>query len=268
MQKSIYHWLFFVCLLFLSIELDAKIDSQNASSAPLANPVFAEDQRHFPTANPLDRLKMPKKLRQFIEKRLEKRLYTEGSSKPKAKKRNPIWGRIFTALLLIMAGALLVYWLQGTVGLLIATLGIASFWRNRDRIADWERRRQERIYAYQSESKEADANGRGSDSLNHISNRFTRRSITRFLVGMGLTFLGFILALATIFASSTASSAIGILVVLMVLIGYIFTIVGVVNGVQAIVAKEPQSAWSWLVVIFGIPTILSLFAILLAIAAA
>jgi uncharacterized membrane protein HdeD (DUF308 family) len=276
MQKSIYHYLFFICLLFSPIGSDANIDSQNAPPAALMNPVLAKNQRHFPTANPLDRLKMPKKMRGFIEKRLQKRFsqfsggqlmpYTEGSPKPETKKRNPLWGRIFTVLLLIMAGALLVYWLQGTIGLLIATLGITSFWRNRDRIADWERRRQERIYAYESAPRGTDANGRGSDSLNHISNKFTRRSITRFLLGIGLSFLGFILVLLTLFANIATAAA--IFITLLVLVGYIFSLVGIINGIQAISAKEPQSAWAWLVVIFGIPVVLSLLGILFAIAAA
>jgi hypothetical protein len=261
MQKSIYYWLFFVCLLCLPMGSDAKIDSQNAPPAPLGNPVFAKDQRHFPTAHPLDRLRMPTKWRDFIEKKLQKRLYTEGSPDPQKKKKNPIWTKIFTIFMLVIAGALLVYWLQGTLGLLFATLGIASFWRNRDRINAWERRRQERIYAYKSEARD----GRVGESLSHVSNKFTRRAITRFLSGMGLTFLGFILILATLF-SSNVGAALGILITLMVIAGYIFTIVGVVNGIQAISANEPQSAWAWLVVIFGIPTILSLLAILVALA--
>jgi hypothetical protein len=256
MQKSIYHWLFSICLLFLPIGSDAKIDSQNATAAPLTNPVFAKDQRHFPTANPLDRLKMPKILRKFIEKRL----HTEGSYKPETQKKNTLAARIFSALLLIVAGALLVYWLQGTIGLLIATLGIVSYWRNRDRIADWERRRKQRIYDSEMAETERKKSGKNSNSdatnsLSHPANKWTRRALTRFLIGIGLTFIGLIVLIASFVAGS---DAIAILTLILAIAGFLSVIVSVFNALQAVVTNEPQSGWSWVVLLLGIPFILSL----------
>jgi heme/copper-type cytochrome/quinol oxidase subunit 4 len=255
MQKSIYHWLFSICLLFLPIGSDAKIDSQNAVPAPLTNPVFAKDQRRFPTANPLDRLKMPKIVRKFIQKRF----YTEGSLKPEPKSKNTLAGRIFTAILLIAAGALLVYWLQGTIGLLIATLGIVSYWRNRDRIADWERRRKERIYnneiAETERRKSGKSNADATSSLNHTSNRWTRRALTRFLVGIGLTLIGFVFAIISLVANT---EAIAIVALIIALSGFFSVFVSIFNALQGIMSNEPQSAWGWVVLLLGIPFVLSL----------
>jgi hypothetical protein len=257
MQSTIYHWFFFVCLLFLPIGSDAKIDSKNA--APLTNPVFVNEQRHFPTANPLDRFRMPKKLKNFIEKQANinrNPTITEGANKKTSDKRKALWQRIFTVIFLVAAGVLLVYWLQGTIGLALAGLGIVSYWRNRDRIVDWERRRQERAYAYErAPSKYKDYNGKSTDSLNHPANNWTRRALTRFLVGIGLTFLSVVFLILSILSSG---GAIITLTAIMLIIGFVLIFTSLVNAIKAISIKEPQSAWAWIVVILGLPFILSL----------
>jgi small-conductance mechanosensitive channel len=257
MQNKLYHWFFFVCFLFLPICSDAKIDSKNTT--PLANPIFANEQRHFPTANPLDRFRMPKKLRNFLEKQASIKkndTYTEGGNKKTNDKRKALWQRIFTVLLLVAAGVLLVYWLQGTIGLALAGLGIASYWRNKDRIIDWERRRQERVYAYEkAPSKYKDYKGKSTDSLSHPANNWTRRALTRFLFGIGLTFLSIVFLVLSILSSGDAIIA---LTAIMLIIGFVLVFTSLVNAIKAISIKEPQSAWAWIVVILGLPFILSL----------
>jgi ABC-type multidrug transport system fused ATPase/permease subunit len=266
MQNTIYRGLCLVCLLFLlPLGSNAKIDSQKAAQEPFANPAFAKEQRHFPTANPLDRLKMPKIMRKIIEKRLKKGIYTEGSPKKSSGPKSWFWQRFFSILILIVAAVLLVYWLQGTIGLAIAAIGIGSYWTNRGRIEEWQRRRKERMYeeaetrqAYSENptDKSRDSQGRTTDSLGHVANKWTRRAISRFLTGLGLSFLTIIIGVLTIF--STVSSALSIFLSVLVLVGFGFTLVGVVNAIQGIVSNEPQSVWSWLVVILGIPFLLTL----------
>ena len=257
MQNILYQCLLFVCLLFLPISSDAKIDSKNA--APLAKPIFANEQRHFPTANPLDRFRMPKKLKNFLEKRVnisKNATVIEGGNKKTTDKRKAIWHRIFTVLLLVAAGVLLVYWLQGTIGLALAGLGIVSYWRNKDRIIDWERRRQERVYAYErAPSKYKDYKGKSTDSLSHPANNWTRRALTRFLFGIGLTFLSIVFLVLSILSSGDAIIA---LTAIMLIIGFVLVFTSLVNAIKAISIKEPQSAWAWIVVILGLPFILSL----------
>jgi hypothetical protein len=257
MQNKLYHWFFFVFLLFLPIGSDAKIDSKN--TAPLANPIFVNEQRHFPTANPLDRFRMPKKLRNFLEKQANIKkndAYTEGGNKKTNDKRKAFWQRIFTVVLLVAAGVLLVYWLQGTIGLALAGLGIVGYWRNKDRIIDWERRRQERVYAYErAPSKYKDYNGKSTNSLSHPANNWTRRALTRFLFGIGLTFLSIVFLVLSIINSG---GAIVTLTAIMLIAGFVLVFTSLVNAIKAISMKEPQSAWAWIVVILGLPFILSL----------
>jgi succinate dehydrogenase hydrophobic anchor subunit len=267
MQNTIYRGLWLVCLLLLPLGSNAKIDSQKAAQEPFASPVFAQEQRHFPTANLLDRFKLPKKLKKY----LQKRLYTEGSPKKEKGAKSWFWQRLFSILMLLVAGVLLVYWLQGTIGLAIAAIGIGSYWANRDRIEDWQRRRKERMY-YQAQMetpsdsysnsgvKARDSQGRTTDSLGHAANKWTRRAVYRFLTGMGLSFLTIIIAFLSIF--STVSGALSIFLSLLLVLGFLFTLVGIVNAIQGIVSDEPQNVWSWLVVILGLPFLLTLLLVL------
>ena len=260
MQKTIYHWLFFVCCAVLPIGLNGKIDSKKAPTTLSANPVFVEAPRHFPTANPLDRLKMPKFVRKFIEKRL----HTEGSLKKETAPKNTFWGRVFTIFLLAIAAVLLVYFLQGTIGLGLATLAIVSYWRNRNRIAAWERRQKERLDGYATtESGEKIYKNDKNSPLKNGTNKWTNRAVKRFLWGVSLIFLTFILALSAIFID--VSAVVGTIFILTFFVGYGFTIASVVNALQAINAKEPQSGWAWLIVAFGIPLILVIANIIIAI---
>jgi uncharacterized membrane protein HdeD (DUF308 family) len=262
MQNTICQWFVLVCLLFLPVGSDANIDSKKTPA--LANPVLANEQRHFPTANPLDRFRIPKIWRKHFEKHaniLQNNAPTEGVPKKENSKKKTFWQRFFTVLLLVAAGILLVYWLQGTIGLLLATIGITSYWRNRDRIVDWERRRKEREYAYKNAPpKIKDYNGKSTDSLSHPANKWTRRALTRFLFGICGVALGAIFLVIAIISSfgGGGGDAIGIFAVAMFIIGVILVLTSISNAIKAIAAKEPQSGWAWIALILGIPLILTL----------
>jgi hypothetical protein len=260
MQNRLYQWLFFVCLLILPVGTNAKIDTQKAQPVLFENTPISKNQGIAEAAKKIESVRMPR----FLKKIILKRLYTEGSLKKTEKQKSTIGGKIFTAILLIIAAVLLVYWLQGTIGLLLATLGIGAYLRNRGNIADWERRRYERLNAPEVVAKknERDAKGNASTSLSHSSNRFTRRALTRFLIGVGLAFLALIMLILSLFSEISAIA--GILIVLTFITGTIFTLVSVVNAFTAITNQEPQSGWAWLVVVFGILGALSFLSLILA----
>lgn len=258
MQKARYLWLFFACCLLSPIGSDGKIDSKKVPMPPFSNPVFTQTQPPFLTANPLDNVKMPRLLRKFIKKRF----YTEGSQKKEPTKFDRILRRVFTILLIAVAVVLLVYWLQGTIGLALATLVIGSYWRNRQTIADWETRR--KIERFNSPSA-AELSKSDSNSLKSPVNKFTRRALRRFLGGVGLTFGALIFSFLVF--SLGASISVGIFLFLLFLLGLGFIGLSVINAFQSIAAKEPQSYWSWLVIGLGIPLLLLFSGLVLAISA-
>ncbi len=246
--------------MLLPFGSNAKIDSQKASSEPLITTSVEKNQRINSIENALERSKMPR----FLKKYVKKRLYTEGGLNKSPKGISASAQRFFTTLLLVLAGVLLVYWLQGTLALLFAVIGIVSYWRNRDRIADWQRRRYERLYnnpevATTTDSYARDSQGRTTSSLGHAANKWTRRALTRFIIGVGLTFLVLVISILTLFTSGAGTI---IFLKIMTLIGFIFTLISVVNAFQAIIDGEPQSVWGWLVLLLGIPFLLTLLAIL------
>jgi Flp pilus assembly protein TadB len=253
MHNLLYRWLFFVCLLCLPIGSEANIASRKTYL--LSNPAVVEQQSNGQIVSVFERIRIFKKLKNT----LQKRVYTEGGAKPKEDKKNTLARRIFKILLLVAAGVLLIYWLQGTIALAILTGGGIAYWLNRDRIAERQRLKRERMYAYEQEAKRTNKD-RATDSMSHPANRWTRRALTRFLIGVGLVFLGIIAAFLS-FAIAT-SEAFAIFGAGLFILGYGFTLTSFFNAIKALTVKEPQSAWAWIPVILGLPFILSLLAIL------
>jgi hypothetical protein len=256
MHNLLYRCLFFICFLCLPVGSEANIAVKR--TALLANPSVTEQQSGSQTTSVFERFSLLKKLK----KGLPKRFYTdlsrynrEGGAKPETPKKNTLARRIFKILLLVAAGVLLIYWLQGTIALAILTGGGITYWLNRDRIAERQRLNRERMYAYDQEGKKT-YKGKATDSLSHPANKWTRRALSRFLIGVGFVFLGLI---ALILAFAIASSeAFAIFAAALFILGYGFTLTGFFNAIKALSRKEPQSAWAWIVVILGLPFILSL----------
>lgn len=268
MHNLLYRCLFFVCLVCLPIGSEANIAAKRA--VLLGNQTVVESQNSAQTASVFEHIRILKNLKN-LKNTLPKRLYTdlsryhnrEGGTKPDTNKKNTLARRIFKILLLIAAGVLLIYWLQGTIGLALVTGGGIAYWLNRDRIAEAQRRNRERRYAYEQENKNT-YKDRATDSFNHPANKWTHRALKRFLIGIGLTFLGLIFVILSFIASISSSiGALAIFAIGLSIIGYGFTVVGFFNAIKALVAKEPQSAWAWIVVILGSPFILSLLFTLL-----
>jgi hypothetical protein len=264
MQNRIYHCLFFISLLLLPIGSAAKIDTQNTPSEAVSPTLFAKKQGNVSTINPFERFKL-----------FKNRQNTEGGYKKEVNKKNALAKRIFTILLLVVIGVLLIYYLQGTIGLSLVTLGIFSYWRNRHRLNDWERHRYERIHepdipSNKGTNKERNQDvvthpsdiGKSKSSLSHSANKLTRRALTRFFIGLGMLTVGLI----ALFVNALATGGSLTFAILIFLLGYVLSVMGYVNAIQALIAKEPQSALAWLVIIFGLPIVFSLFGGLLSFA--
>jgi hypothetical protein len=255
MQNLLYRWLFFICLLCLPIGSEANIASKRSILLP--NPAVVEQQGNGQTVSIFERIRLLKKLKNTLPKRLYtdlSRYNREGGAKPEKSKKNTLARRIFKILLLVAAGVLLIYWLQGTIGLALVTGGSLAYWLNRDRIAESQRRNRERMYAYDKEGKKT-YKGKATDSMSHPANKWTRRALSRFLIGVGMTFLGLIFVIVSLV--SGLSEAIAIFAFALLLVGYGFTVTSFFNAVKALTTKEPQSAWAWIVVLLGLPFILS-----------
>jgi hypothetical protein len=266
MQNKLYYWLFLTCLLLVPVSSEAKIDAKNAPPSLWESAVSAQGMPHFPMAHPLDRFRMFKKWKNGLNTDLSSGTH-EGGQKRAKKSKSALASRIFTAIALVIAGVLLVYWLQGTIALLLATFGIVSYFRNRDRVAAWQRRREERRNKPYVAEERKDEKGNpikssaGTDSLNHPANTWIRRGITRFIIGIGLVFSAIIVGIVgAIFGAGTA---IGIFGLGLIIFGVLFTAVGVGNAIKSLAEKEPQSGWSWLVIVLGIPLVLALSLLLL-----
>jgi uncharacterized membrane protein len=260
MHNLLYRWLFFICLLCLPIGSEANIASKRATS--LTNSTVIEQQGSGQTVSIFERIRLLKKIKNTLPKRFYTDLsrYNREGAKLEKDKKNTLARRIFKAFLLVAAAVLLIYWLQGTIGLALITGGGIAYWLNRDRIAERQRRNRERMYAYDREGKKT-YQGKATDSLSHPANRWTKRALSRFLIGVGLTFLGIIFIIVSLV--SGLSEAIAILAVGLFVVGYGFTITGFFNAIRALATKEPQSAWAWVVVLLGLPFILSLLVSLL-----
>jgi hypothetical protein len=261
MHNLLYRWLFFVCLLCLPIGTEANIASKRAIL--LETPTVAEQQNSGQTVSVFERVRLFKKLKNTLPKRLYtdlSRYNREGGAKPENYKKNTLARRIFKIFLLVAAAVLLIYWLQGTIALAFLTGGGIAYWLNRDRIAERQRRNRERMYAYDQEGKKT-YKSKATDSMSHPANKWTRRALSRFLIGVGLVFLS-IIALVVAFAVAS-SEAFAIFAVGLVVLGFSFVLTGFFNAIKALVTKEPQSAWAWIVLILGLPFILSLLLSLL-----
>jgi hypothetical protein len=291
MQNRIYHCLFFISLLLLPIGSAAKIDTQNTPPEAVLPAVFAKKQGSFSTKNLFERFRLFNKVKsalnmsehidsqrlfqngtpnvEFQNPKSEFRnRYTEGGDKKAVTPKNTLAKRIFTILLFAAIGVLIVYYLQGTIWLALVGGGLFAYWRNRNRLTDWERRRYERINAPDMPSNKGTNKERNQDvvsqpsdigksksSLSHSANKLTRRALIRFFVGLGLAIIGLVAVLINSFSSSGSIT----LSIIVFLVGYILAILGYVNAIQALVAKEPQSALAWLVIIFGLPVVFFLF---------
>jgi hypothetical protein len=87
-----------------------------------------------------------------------------------------------------------------------------------------------------------------NSSLQHPDNKWTRRAIDRFLIGIGIFALGVVLLLLSLIAEAVLTLAL-----LTLLAGYLTSLVGFINALQALFAKEPESGWAWFIVILGLP---------------
>ena len=95
-----------------------------------------------------------------------------------------------------------------------------------------------------------------------MANKWTRRAINRFLIGT----VGFVVGIVALLLGVLSGGAAPTLAILILSVGYLFSLVGFVNAIQAISAKEPQKYLAWLVVILGLPVVLTLFSLLLVLA--
>jgi uncharacterized membrane protein HdeD (DUF308 family) len=234
MQNTICQWFLYVCLLFLPINSEANIDAKIGAMTPSASPSFSQPQRHFPRENSTEHLGYFKKWARFFENQQN----TEGSPKTEKSLKQARWKWFFRILICVIAGLALIYFLQGKFLLALITFALIAYWRNQNKIKNWQ---QHRDSAYKRR-------GVDNSSLQHPDNKWTRRAIDRFLIGIGIFALGVILLLL-----SLAAEAVLTLALLTLLAGYLTSLVGFFNAIQALIVKEPQSDWAWLVVLLGLP---------------
>ena len=245
MQNTIYLWFLHVCLLLFPIGSNANVHSKTATKSALANAEVAKTYRHFPKANPLDRFRIVKQSGPTLENRKN----TEGSSDTEdsvKKARSKRFWRIFGA---IVGGLALIYWLQGTIWLAIATLAILLYATNRKRIGDWERDRYARMQSQTTDDKwlDKDSNGKPIYTLSHSANKWTRRAINRFAMGVIFGGLGLILLLLGILAVDSIAVLL-IFGAVAVGAGYISVIISFFNACKAVADKEPKQSLAWLVI--------------------
>lgn len=240
MQNTIYRCFFYVCLLFLPSAVNANIDAPKSAITPSTYPVFAKERRHFPVANPLDRFRIFKKT-----------AITEGDKKTDKSKKEARVKRIFSIIALVIAGLALIYFLQGTIWLTVFGVGIFAYLRNRNRIKDWERERYERMQNPDVVYK-TDALGRKKVPLSHPSNKWTRRAINRFVIGLTAPVVGAVFLILGFIGTDALILIGGGLIIL----GVLFLLVSIVNSAQAIKAKEPRSKSAKAILIIGLLFIL------------
>lgn len=261
MQNRLYHWLLCGCLLLLPMGSNANIATPKAKTLPKAAAIWANDRRHFPLENSLERFGIKEKEQLLLEKSQKKRkkwFFTEGASDVDKDKKVARRRRIFSIIAAVIVGIALVYFLQGTIWLGILTLGIVGYFVNRNKINEWEQRRYERMQNPDVRAdtvEEIDEDGtviRKKIPLSHPSNKWTRRAVNRFVVGLIAPSIGGILLLLGAFGSNGLAT-VGIL---LVGVGVGFLLVSVVNAIQAIRDKEPRRKYAKLVLIVGLLFIL------------
>ncbi len=257
MQNTIYQWFLCICLSFLPIGLNANIAASKAKISASATAIGANERRHFPSENSLERLGIEEKnqflLKKSVKKR-KKRFFTEGASEADDVKKAARRRRIFSIILTVLAGILLVYFLQGTIWLGAITLGIIGYFTNRNKISEWERQRYERMQNPDVSAdtiEEIDDEGnviRKKIPLSHPLNKWTRRAVNRFVIGLVAPSVGGLLLLLGLLGSSGLAIVGGGLVA----VGVGFLIVSVVNAFQAIRDKEPRRKYAKVVLIVGL----------------
>lgn len=276
MQNTIYPWFLCLFLSFLPMVSNANIDAPKAVTPSSADAILAQDRRHFPTANPLDHFVALKNLVFSSLKKVKngaKYKNTEGGDDDAKTKKDARRRRIFSIIAAVIIGVLLIYFLQGSIWLTVVTLGIFSYFSNRNKINDWERRRYERLQNPNVvEETEPEIEGetaadrqkraRRDLPLSHVANKWTRRAINRFLIGT----IGFIVGIIALVLGTVSGGTFPTLALLILTVGYLFSLVGFVNAIQAISAKEPKKDLAWLIVILGLPVVLTLFSLLLVLA--
>ncbi len=247
MQNTIYLWFLYLFLLLSPFGLDANMDSKIIKTSALANAEVAKAYRHFPKANPLDRFRILKQ----SSPTLGNRPNTEGSSDSEnsvKKTRSKRFWRIFGA---IVGGLALIYWLQGTIWLAIATLAIILYATNRKKIGGWERNRYARMQSQTTDNKWLDKDSTGNPiyTLSHSANKWTRRAINRFATGVILGGIGLVLLLLGIVAEASAfTTGLLILGVVAAGAGYISVIISFFDACKAVANKEPKQSLAWLVI--------------------
>lgn len=276
MKNVLFRYFVGIWLSFLPMGLNANIDAPRAVSAPSTNTILTQERRHFPTANPLDNFISLKKLVFASFKKVKngaKYKNTEGPDDDAKTKKDARRRRIFSIIAAVIIGVALVYFLQGSIWLSVVGLGIFSYFRNRNKINDWERRRYERMQQPDvveetgpeiegETAAERQKRARRDLPLSHVANKWTRRAINRFLIGT----VGFVVGIVALLLGIASGGAFPTLAILILSVGYLFSLVGFVNAIQAISAKEPQKDLAWLVVILGLPVVLTLFSLLLVLA--
>jgi hypothetical protein len=257
MQNTLYQWFLCACLSFLPMGSNANIAAPKAKTTASATAIWAGERRHFPKVNPLDRFRILEKW-QYLPKKGQKiaknRVFTEGGDDDAKAKKSARRRRIFYIILAIIAGILLISLLQGSIWLSVVTLGIVSYFTNRNKISEWERRRYERqqnpdVAADTVEELDDDGNIiKKKIPLSHPSNKWTRRAVNRFVIGLIAPTIGGIFALLGIFGSN----GLVFLGLGLVAVGAGFLLVSIVNAFQALNAKEPRRKYAKLILIVGL----------------
>ena len=276
MQNTIYAWFLCGYLSFLPMGSNANIAAPKAKTAPPTTLIWPTDRRHFPTANSFERFRIFEKWRYSLtkgQKNAKKRFFTEGGDDDAKAKKAARRKRIFSIIAAVILGVALIYFLQGSIWLSVVGLGIFGYFRNRNKINELERRRYERMQnpdvveetGVETEGEtaaETQKRIRRALPLSHVANKWTRRAINRFIIGAVGFMVGFVAILLTIFTSGTFPT----LAILILSLSYLFSVVGFVNAIQAISAKEPKKDLAWLIVILGLPVALSLLGFIFALA--
>ena len=262
MQTTIYHWFLYLCLCLYPLGADANVDSQTAVNSASANAAVAKTYRHFPKANPLDRFRILKNTGLTLEKRPN----TEGSSDPDKSVKKARFKRFWRIFGLVVGSLALVYFLQGTIWLALATLAIGLYFFNRKKIEQWDRDRYARAQSVDDGSLDKDSKGNPIYPLNHPANKWTRRAINRFAIGLVLGGIGIVFALlGFIFGGGSSLGGLAIFGLLALGVGYGFSIVGFFNACQAVANKEPKQSFAWLIIILSLPVVISLLGFVLSV---
>lgn len=257
MQNTLYQCFLFGCLLLLPMGSNANIATPKANTSPKATAIWANDRRHFPAENSLDHFGIIER-KQFSlgksKKKRKNRFFTEGVSDANNDKKTARRRRIFSIIAAVIGGLALIYFLQGTIWLGVAGLAIVGYFRNRNKINEWERQRYERM---QNPDVRADTIEEIDDEgnvitkripLSHPLNKWTRRAVNRFVIGLLAPTIGGLLLLVGLFGSG-GFTFIG---TLLVIVGVGFLLVSIINAFQAIQNKEPRRKYAVVVLVIGL----------------